>query len=181
MKKYLLSLPVLLFPYLVLAALVCLYTGFLMEEIFQSNGFLLIGAVLLCAVAAAGFAAVVCGCALAKRTSGQEMARLNMVIKLCQIPAYLIIFALGLFCLISIWGILLTLILAAVDCFTIAMTGLIGSVSAFRSYRERKLAKGAAVRAAICQFIFCVDVFACVKLYLDSRKAPACGQAIVNP
>ena len=29
MKKYLLSLPVLLFPYLVLAALVCLYTGIL--------------------------------------------------------------------------------------------------------------------------------------------------------
>lgn len=172
MKKYLLSLPIILFPYTVLAGIFCLYTGVLMEKVFQNNGFLVLAGLVLFAIIAAGFTAVICGFALYKRAGGQGMARLNMMIKLCQIPAYLTIFALGVFCVLSIWGILLALLLVLVDCVTIAMSGLIGATSAFRNFREQKMSRSSAVKVAVCQFIFCVDVFASIKLYLDSQKMP---------
>ena len=59
MAKYVLSLPVILFPYTLLFALCCLYTGFLMEPVFQNNGYLLLLALALCFVVAAVFAVIV--------------------------------------------------------------------------------------------------------------------------
>ena len=66
MKKYLLALPIFLFPYSLLFGLYCLYTGFLMESVFQNNGYLLILALFLCTLVSLAFTGALCArkCAL---------------------------------------------------------------------------------------------------------------------
>ena len=174
MFRYVLSLPVILFPYTLLLALCCLFTGFLMEPVFGNNGHLLPLSLAFCAVLAGVCALVVCVGALVKKSPGRSMARLNMLVKLCHIPAYLVIFALSLLCLLmSIWGIGLIIAFFFFDCAAIAMTGLIGVAAVLRNFREHRLTTRQAVLLGICQFVFCADVIACVLLYIRSGREPA--------
>lgn len=171
MAKYVLSLPVILFPYTLLFALCCLYTGFLMEPVFQNNGYLLLLALALCFVVAAVFAVIVAVGAIARASDGVCMARLTMVIKFCHVPAYVAIFVLGILFTLSVWGILFVVVFVLFDCAAIGMTGLIGAAAVYRNYREKHLPAGSSVLFGIVQFVFCADLVACVMSYARSRKA----------
>lgn len=167
----LLSLPVILLPYTLLLALHCLFTGFLMETVFRSNGYLLMLALAVCALAAGACTLAVCIAALARRAPGRQMAGLTVLIKLCQIPAYLVIFGLGLLSLLlSVWGLGFIIFFVCFDCVTIALSGLVGATAALRCAREHRLRTGAAVLLGVCQFVFCVDVVTCIVLYFRSRQ-----------
>ena len=168
--KYIFALPLILFPYTLLLGLYCLYSGFLMESVFGNNGYLLLFVLFLCAVAAFCFTLPLCLVSLAKRADGRGMALLNMVVKLCHIPAYIAIFFLSLLFLISIWGIGFVVVFALYDFAAIGMSGAVGAVAACRCAAEGKIGKRGAVLYAACQFLFCIDVFFCVKLYRRARK-----------
>ena len=92
MKKYLLALPIFLFPYSLLFGLYCLYTGFLMESVFQNNGYLLILALFLCTLVSLAFTGALCARSLAKKTDAAEMSKLNIIFKLFYIPSFISIF-----------------------------------------------------------------------------------------
>lgn len=169
MKKYLLALPIFLFPYSLLFGLYCLYTGFLMESVFQNNGYLLILALFLCTLVSLAFTGALCARSLAKKTGAVEMARLNMIVKLVHIPAYIAIFLLGAVMLISIWGIGFTIVFFLHDVAAIAMTGFIGAVAVVRAGAEGRVPRQYAVLYAIGQFLFCIDIVACILLYLRVR------------
>lgn len=169
MKKYLLALPIFLFPYSLLFGLYCLYTGFLMESVFQNNGYLLILALFLCTLVSLAFTGALCARSLAKKTGAVEMARLNMIVKLVHIPAYIAIFLLGAVMLISIWGIGFTIVFFLHDVAAIAMTGFIGAVAVVRAGAEGRISRQYAVLYAIGQFLFCIDIAACILLYLRVR------------
>ena len=174
MRKFL-AIPVILFPYTLLLGLYCLYTGFLMEDVFRGNGYLLIAALFLCALIAFGFTLGICISALVGKADGRGMARLNMAVKLCHVPAYIAVFLLSLLFLISIWGIGFVVVFVLYDLAAIGMTGLIGAVSTFRSVAEGKLTKAQGVAFALLQFVFCADIVVCILLYIRSggRKAEA--------
>ena len=143
MKKYLLALPIFLFPYSLLFGLYCLYTGFLMESVFQNNGYLLILALFLCTLVSLAFTGALCAWSLAKKTDAAEMAKLNMIVKLVHIPAYIAIFLLGAVMLISVWGIGFTIVFFLHDVAAIAMTGFIGAVAVVRAGAEGRVFRGA--------------------------------------
>lgn len=182
MKKYLLALPIFLFPYSLLFGLYCLYTGFLMESVFQNNGYLLILALFLCTLVSLAFTGALCARSLAKKTGAVEMARLNMIVKLVHIPAYIAIFLLGAVMLISIWGIGFTIVFFLHDVAAIAMTGFIGAVAVVRAGAEGRVPRQYAVLYAIGQFLFCIDIAACILLYLRVRgRRPSLERVQARP
>ncbi len=182
MGKYFLALPVLLFPYSLFLGMYCLYTPAIMEKVFFNNGYLLIAAVFVCGVVAFFFSFLLALLALLKKKEGLSMARLNMIVKLCQIPAYLVIFVLGSMFFVTVFGIGFTVFFFLFDCAAIGMTGLIGAVSVFRAFAEKKLTKKEGIVFALLQFIFVADIVACILLFVRLRKrageevpAPAIG------
>lgn len=170
MGKYILGALVALFPYSLFLGMYCLYTPSIMETVFFSNGFLLIGAVLLCAVVAVLLSCILVILAIVKKYDALAMARLNMIIKLCQIPAYVVIFVLGFFFFISVFGIGFAIVFVVFDCAAIVMSGMVGAVSAFRAYAEKRLMKSEGIVFGLLQFIFVADVAACILLYVHLKR-----------
>lgn len=174
--KYLLCIPIILFPYTLLFALHCMYTGFLMESLFAGNGYLLLAAVALYGVIAFLFCVLLCALSFAKKWNAAVLARCNMIIKLCQIPAYLAIFVLGIVFSISIFGIPFVLLFSLCDIAAIVMSGLIGVVACYGTFAEKRMPRSDAIVYALCQFLFCVDVVVCVMLYVCALRGDRSGR-----
>ena len=151
--KWLLLLPVLLFP----------YSFWFMPAHPSGNGWIQPGRLwllgLVCALA-------VLGLGLWGRWSPRSMALAGMVVKLLQIPAYVIWFLVGVL-LIVFMGPILTLL---VDTMTIALTGLVGLAAVARCKQAGLLTWKQAVVHGVLQFVFCADVISAVILYQKTIK-----------
>lgn len=102
--------------------------------------------------------------------SARELAHVNMLVKLIQIPAYILIFVAGVACLVTIFTVGISIALILLDCFSIGMTGLLG-VAAFRNMRrEGKISSTKQVVCSIGSFIFCVDVILAIVGYRGSKS-----------
>lgn len=155
MKKVLLALvllPVAAFPY---AYFMNACLGFPLD----SGG--VIGLGWLAGLAAAVLAALARSC-----WTGRELALANMLVKLLQIPAYGLWFAVGLAMFLFMGPVLAFLM----DVLAILLTGLVGLAAVLRCRKEEKLGRKAAVIHGILQFVFCADVFSAVWVYIKSRK-----------
>ena len=171
MKKFLLSLPVLLFPYSIIFALFCIWSGFLMETLFQNNAFLLIFALLFFFVIALGFSITTCALGLIKNWDYVELSRLNMLIKLLSIPAYIMIFIIGILCFITIFTFVVSFILIILDCMAILLSGLIGVCAIKRCYDNKAISSKEMILHSILQFIFCVDIISSIIVFIKAKKA----------
>ena len=157
MKKYLLLLPTVVFPYCILFAVYCIFSGFLMERVFRDNAMVLMGVLVLTWVIAAVFAVLFLILGLSREWDARELVKVNMVIKLIHVPAYIGIFLIGCACLITIFTAGISLALALLDSLAIILSGMVGLTAAIRSRAGYKL--------ALLQFIFCADVIGAVLLY----------------
>jgi len=101
----------------------------------------------------------------------EKLAKLNMIIKLVHIPAYIIHFVLGaLGTLASIWGIGFVLWAIIIDLITIALTGT-HMLSCVISIIKHKAANTAiSVVAAILSYIYCIDVVVAIVYYVYIRN-----------
>jgi hypothetical protein len=171
MKRYLPLLLVIVFPYFIVFSLFCIFTGFLIETFFQNNGLLLLLALIIIYTIAMICSIMTFIISLVKKRSAQEVARINMIVKLLHIPAYIIIFIIGLFGLITIFTMAISIVLVIMDCMTIFLTGLIGLGGIIRGLGENKLSKKEAVIHAIFQFVFCADIISSIIVY-RKIKAP---------
>lgn len=171
-KYYIFALPVALFPYILLAGLACLYSTEIMEGVFGSNGYALV-AVVAAFIPVCGAFAVILGVMTALgRISGPFAAALSMAIKLVQIPAYIVIFVMGIIFSITVFGIPFVIIFVVYDICSIAMTGLVGACAMYNNFRSGNLPLLNAALFAVCQFIFCVDiVFAIIAFVTVKKKA----------
>ena len=173
MKFFLPAALTALFPYALLAALHCLFTGFGMDTVFGGGiGLLLaLGAAVL---AAAASAAVLC-IRLLRPEPLPQAARISLGIKLAHIPAYLALFALGLMFLVTIFTIGFTLFIVFWDCLAIAFSGAVGTAAAYRCYRGGILTRTEWIVHTVLQFVFCADVVSavivCRKAVLAQRAA----------
>ena len=107
----------------------------------------------------------------------EKLAKLNMIIKLVHIPAYIIHFILGaLGTLASVWGIGFVLWAIIIDLITIALSGT-HMLSCVISIIKHKAANTAiSVVAAILSYIYCIDVVVAIVYYVYIRNlkpAPA--------
>lgn len=171
MKRYFSLLPVVFFPYSVSLALMCIFNNDLMEALFQNNALFLLFGILVLYVIALACSAIVFIISLVLKWDALELLRVNMIIKLVHIPAYLFIFLFGLGTLITIFTAPISLLLMLLDAMTIVLSGMIGLAGVIRGRSEKKLSTQAAVLLGFLQFIFCVDVMGAILLYRKAKAA----------
>ena len=172
MKLYLPALLTALFPYTLLAVFHCLFTGFLMETVFQNNALLCLAALALCLLIALISVVVLCifGCRAA--VPPDRRALLVMAIKLVQIPAYLALFALGAMFLVTIFTMPFTLFIVFWDVVTILLSGAVGAVFLRKNYRAGVLNRTEWMVHTILQFVFCADVVSAVIVFRNLKQRP---------
>lgn len=166
--KYLLLLPGAVFPYMVLLSLYGLFSGFFVNTIYQ-NPLLLIPTLFLFFILALACSIVFLAMGLAKKWDAKKVALANMIVKLIQIPAYVITFLLGVIFILTIFTYALSFLLVLFDCLTIILTGLTGACAAIRGYKEQKTTVAFSVANGILQFIFCADVVCAILLFIKCR------------
>lgn len=181
MKKYIPSILAAIFPYSILFALYCMFSGFLMHSVFQSNGFLLLLAVLLFWVVSLGCAVATCVMSLARKWDSYELARANMILKLIPVPAYILIFLIGCAFLITIFTFAISVILMLLDGMAIVLSGLIGVAAVKRNHSDKILSTKEMVVHGILQFVFCADVVSAIVVFYKARRAKKQRGSIQQP
>lgn len=108
-----------------------------------------------------------------KNVSTQDAARMNLLIKGLQIPAYLFHFLLGIagIMLGPIFGFPLILLAVVVDWLTILLSGISSIGCNIQMKREGLISTGKAFWMLIGSFVYCVDVFIAIKYVRISKKA----------
>lgn len=164
MKKILL-VPCALFPYVLLFNVFCIYTDFLMEEVFQNfilvmilYLFIYVIFVLICNIAYI----IICK---TKNIEPKEIAKANMIIKMVQIPGYIAVFILGLICLITIFTIGFSFFFFLYDCISIFLTGIVGASAIFAAKNKNEKLSIPNILLLLTEFVFCIDIFSSVVLY----------------
>jgi hypothetical protein len=164
-RLYLPLLSVILFPYIILLALFCFFNNNIMETLFNNNGIYLLSLLIILYIIS-----LICSISvfiknILFKQSSQILLRMNMIIKLIHIPAYVIIFFIGLIFLGTIFTMGISLVLMLLDGLAIFLSGLLGLSGIIRGVIEKNLSKKDAVIHAILQFVFCVDIISSIKIY----------------
>ena len=161
---------VIVFPYTLFLALYCLYSGFLMDTVFHNNGYLLLAALAIIAILCSFLTVLLCLKLFFSNRSGKSLLTLNLIIKLCHIPAYLIIFILSLIFLISVWGTMVVFVFILYDLWCIGMSGSIAAASLYKTMCSHQLTIRQTIRFGILEFLFVIDVFCALYLFFYVRK-----------
>ena len=171
MRKYLAVIPAVLFPYIIILELLCIFTGnFLMEAVFQHNLLLLL--IIPVVFWGAAMAGMIVQIRKTQRQgqSGQDLAKMNLVVKAIQIPAYGALFICGVLFLLTVFTFAFSFVLVIFDGMAICLTGILGGAAAWRCRREGILSRKQAAFCGCLQFIFCLDIFAALWMYRRAKK-----------
>lgn len=166
MKKYILMLPVVLFPYIVLFGVIALWKTLpLVDALAPVGGWVILGLVI------AALADAVIGLIVSRKRSGLDNVKLNLFIKCAQIPAYCAVFLLALLgFFMSVFAIGVWALCFLLDALCISFTGL-NAIGAARSlYREGTVSRTAMVLIAIGGFVFIADVVLAIVMHVLCRK-----------
>lgn len=161
-----LLLPAAVFPYVPPVCLwILMHADRIMETVFQSNGFLLLGACLVLLLIALVCAVVYFVCSIRGRWDALALAKTALVIKLIQIPAYILAFILGAVCALSVFTVPFTVAFLVFDGVSLLMTALAAISSVTAAVREGKTTLRRSVWVILLQFVFCADVVAAAVFY----------------
>ena len=101
----------------------------------------------------------------------EKLAKLNMIIKLVHIPAYIIHFVLGMLgTLASIWGIGFVLWAIIIDLITIALSGTHMLSCVIGIIKQKGANTAISVVAAVLSYIYCIDVIVSIAYYVYIRN-----------
>lgn len=172
MKKILLLLPTILFPYFLLFTMFCIFTGFLMEELFNNFFLYILIYMFFYFIFALVCNIIYISLSFKKKWDKKEVLKINMIIKIVQIPAYIAIFVLGLIFMLTLFTIGFSIFFVIYDCLAIFLTGIIG-VSAIISLKgeNQKITTFYFVNVFL-QFIFCLDVISAIVVYASIDRVP---------
>lgn len=101
----------------------------------------------------------------------KDSAYANMMVKVLQIPAFVILFLLGLLSLaLSVWGAGLLIVVIIVDSLTIFYSG-INAVGACISAKNGKvISKSSSILFSILSFFYFVDIAMAIFLYMKTKN-----------
>lgn len=177
-KAFLLSIPTLLTPYIALLSLALIFLStevklfeVIMESVFQNNGLLLIAALVIYCSLTVALCIACFFISVFKWRDALSTAKTAMLIKLIQIPAYVVIFVLGVLMTIAIFTIPFTIGLFLVDCLCLFLTGLPVLASIICAVRQGTLKFREVIWVIILQFVFCADVVAAIIYYKKLKEA----------
>ncbi len=157
MKKMVPFIFIILFPYYIVFLIGSLFNQYLMKYVFQNNFY--IGLLSLCIFGLIAFANVIILCVnnFASKLDAVEATRINMIIKIIQIP--------GFVCLITIFTVGISFVLLILDGVSIILSGLIGVFVVRRCYADGILTRTEMVIHSILQFVFCLDVVSAIIVF----------------
>lgn len=156
-------LPVLLFTYGKSSI-----TAFVWEHLFFNNIFVPLGFILLFGIGMYIVNIFVIIKASRGQWNVQELARTNMLVKIIQIPAYAIIFVMGLLCCVMIFTIGISFALMVLDMFSIGLTGMFACAAFYRLRKEQLITPKMQALYSLASFLFCADVIIAVIGYRKS-------------
>jgi hypothetical protein len=177
-KLFLLSIPTLLSPYIAIFTLAVVFLSTkvklfeaIMESIFQNNGLLLIAALVIYFLLTFALCIATFFISTFKFRDAISMAKTAMLIKLMQIPAYVVIFVLGLGAMLGIMTIPFAIALFWIDCLCLFLTGLPVLSSIICALRQGTIKFRDVIWVIILQFVFCADVVAAIIYYKRLKEA----------
>lgn len=104
--------------------------------------------------------------------TAKEAAKINMITKCVQIPAYIFHFIVGVFSLmLSLWGIGFLIFVIVVDVLTIILSGILAIGCVLNVKKQGVITVGTAVLGIICSFVYCVDVFFAIWLFVKAKRS----------
>lgn len=184
MKKHLKMLPVMIYPYIYMVCLILVFLlgGVVGSDLVNEYGVLiLLGIGVIVNLYSVVIVIAYLVQAIRGKLDSREMTALTMIIKLVQIPAYVIHFAIGLVGMVlSIWGIGFIIWAILIDILTIFLTGLVGTSAGISCCKDKVLSKGGATLYSFLCFIYCIDVIASIVYFFKVRKAHKLGMADTN-
>ncbi len=175
MKKYLLMVPLMIFPYAYVVWLLSIFfTSSYMEQFFDQNGsesvvWLVVALIYLIYVVFIVF--YNCTVSARGKYTAYESAKINLFVKGIQIPAYIFHFILGMMgCVMSVWGIGIIMVAVIVDLVTILLTGISSIGCTIRMKKEKILNAALSILLGIGCFLYVVDVVIAVIYFCKARK-----------
>ena len=177
-KLFLISIPIVLIPYLALFALATVFFStdlpffnYIMESVFDSNALYLIAALFLYCILT-GMLSIVCFfVSIYKKWNAISLAKAAMIMKLVQVPAYVLIFALGAVFVITIFTLPFSIGLFVIDCLSVFMTGLFVVSSVITTIKSNTFTLKEVIWVILLQFIFCADVISSIVFYIKLKRA----------
>ncbi len=105
------------------------------------------------------------------KMTAREAARMNLITKGVQVPAYILHFIMGFIGMVlSIWGIGLILWSVVISLLTILLTGISSIGCSIRMRTESILSTTATVLMGIGCFIYCADLVIAIVYVVKARK-----------
>ena len=116
-------------------------------------------------------------CAIFRCAKGESSKRLlfwNLIIKLCHIPFYIVMFILGFFMAVLslklLGPIFIAIAIAIIDYSLLLASSVYGITGIFRAKKEGKLSLSAVVLHTLMHFIFVFDIISAIYVYAKSKK-----------
>lgn len=170
MKKILVCIPVILFPYTIVVLTVLLISGFLTNPNNQNISLFILLFILCIWISALICAVFISIVSRIKKFSGLEMAKLNMLIKIIQIPAYILIFIFSILSFITIFTIGFSVAFWIIDVVSVVLTGIIGASAVRLNFCQGAINKSEARIYTFTQFVFCLDVIIAILVFTKSKR-----------
>lgn len=176
-KLFLIFVPIVLVPYLVLFGLSTIFFStklplfhWIIESVFGGNALHLIAALLLYCIFITVLSVVCFIVSIHAKWDALLLAKLAMIIKLVQMPAYGLILALGVIFILSIFTIPFSIGLFIFSCLSVFMTGLFVISSVIITIKKNIFAFNEVFWVILLQFVFCADVISSVGFYIKLKR-----------
>ncbi|MGM9971644.1 MAG: hypothetical protein ACI35W_04485 [Anaeroplasmataceae bacterium] len=176
--KYLKMLPIIVYPYLyMLAILVVFVVAIIEDSTTQSYDYTMLAMVMSILLALVITVLCLILSIFNSIRSGinaygiSAPVKLNLMIKCIQIPAYIINFVIGLIgLLMSIWGIGIIGLMIIIDLCTILLTGTNNIGTCVNLYRNKILTKKEELLFLLLSYIYVLDVIVAFYLIFKVKK-----------
>lgn len=177
MKKYLKLLPLILYPYPYVLMMLETPVFLLLEDApVEVQAVLFLGPILLFNLYVIFISIYNVVTTARGDMTAYEAAKMNLVVKGWQVPAYILHFVMGVGgLLMSVWGIPFILYAILIDLFTIILTG-INSIGC--SIKMKKECNTSLLMGIGC-FIYCVDLAVAIAYVSISKKAQQQDENVV--
>lgn len=176
-KRIWLVIPTALLPYLVLCSFAVIFFSandalckFIIDRIFAGNGLLLIATLLIFSLIATVLSVICFLVSIRKKLNALSLAKTAMIIKLLQVPAYILIFIISAIFLTTIFAIPFSLGLLLLDCLTLILTGLLTFAAAVNAVCQQIVTRKNAALVVALQLVFCADVVASILFFFSLKK-----------
>ena len=172
MGKNLIMLPVMFYPYIYMICVVTFYyINDVASELYEEASLGMFIFAIICNLYVLIVVIVNLIRAIKGKWNAIELVKLNMIIKLVHVPAFVFHFLLGMAGLVaSVWGIGFIMWAVLIDLLTIGLTGMIGLSASVSCRKEGMLTNPMAFLYAVLSYIYCVDVISAIAFYVKLRK-----------